>query len=286
MPPRKQPKRKATTPLQETPSPVHSLTPLSSPAPSPVRDIKMEIYIASVDAKLALLISSMEKLPVIETALNNLVKENTSLRQDLAEMKIENKKKDEAILQLTEHCNRLDQSSRSTSLRIVGLPVTASTTQSELMKIVFRDIITPVLEAAEQNGEIPPSSEAAPHYLVDNVFILPSKNNTPNPVILKLSTQFMRGLIFRYKKAALPTVRDTVSNKDRNKFSIFEDLSPANHAIFRSFALDKQRIKSAWTFGGQVRFKTHDSETVYKVRSITDSYETLVKPPTSQNMAH
>ena len=87
-------------------------------------------------------------------------------------------------------------------------------------------------------------------------------------------------MIFRYKKAALPIIKDA-ANRDRSKYAVFEDLSPANHAILRSFADDKKRVKSVWSFGGQIRFKTHDSDTVYKIKSITDTYESLVKPSRS-----
>jgi len=240
----------------------------------------MEAYMKSVNDKLEEICGTLKKMDTIETALNSLVKENAVLREDMAVIKKDNAKKDEAILQLTEHCNKLDQAARSTTLRIIGLPVTALTTHADLMKTVYKEILQPILVAAKASGEIPEAAQAIPHYMIDNVFCIPSKSGTPTPVILKLSSQFMRSLIFRYKKTALPVFKDN-SNRERSKYSVFEDLSPANHAIFRSFADDKKRVKSVWSFGGQIRFKTHDSETVYKVKSITDSYDTLVKPTRS-----
>ena len=76
-------------------------------------------------------------------------------------------------------------------------------------------------------------------------------------------------------------MKDTAANRERSKYSVFEDLSPANHSIFRAFADDKKRVKSVWSYGGQIRFKTHDNDTIYKVRSMTDTYESLVKPTRS-----
>jgi len=80
---------------------------------------------------------------------------------------------------------------------------------------------------------------------------------------------------------------DISSNRVRNKYSIFEDLAPATHAAFRTFS-DDIRVKSAWSYSGQIRFKTHESDVVYKVKSLTDSYDSLVKPspsPSSQSQA-
>jgi hypothetical protein len=36
-------------------------------------------------------------------------------------------------------------------------------------------------------------------------------------------------------------------------------------------------VKSVWSYGGQVHFKLQDSETVYKAKSLSDTFETIVK---------
>ncbi len=33
-----------------------------------------------------------------------------------------------------------------------------------------------------------------------------------------------------------------------------------------------------WSFSGQIRFKTHSADTVYKVTSLSDTFDKLVKP--------
>ncbi|MFN9943736.1 MAG: hypothetical protein ACK56I_30105, partial [bacterium] len=65
------------------------------------------------------------------------------------------------------------------------------------------------------------------------------------------------------------------SNRVLPKYSIYEDLTAANHTLLRSFA-DDPRVKSAWSFGGQVRFKPHHEDRVYKVSSLQDTYDKLV----------
>jgi hypothetical protein len=87
-------------------------------------------------------------------------------------------------------------------------------------------------------------------------------------------------LIFKHKKEALPKDTDLATNRVRNRYSIFEDLTATNHAMLRSLA-DDPRVRSVWSFSGQLRFKTHDSEVVYKVKNLTDTYDSLVTPTRS-----
>jgi len=195
-------------------------------------------------------------------------KENAVLREELAE-------KNKTITHLTEQLNKVDQAARSSSLRIIGLPVNSTTPQAEVYKIVFQEILQPVFLAAKEAGELP-SATFAPHFLVNNVFAVPGKKGLSCPVILTLSSQYNRGLIFKYKKTALPSVHDSVSNRDRPKYLIFEDLSPANFTQLRAIAKE-DKVKSAWSFGGQLRFRLHNSLTVYKVKSLMDTVDSITK---------
>jgi uncharacterized protein YoxC len=238
----------------------------------------MEAYMSEMNAKLDKLCAGLTKIDEIDSnvksldqTVKSLVRENASLREDLAT-------RDEKIQQLTDQVNRLDQAARSSSLRILGLGVTTQTSTAEIHETVFREILTPILEAAKKCGDLPAHTNLPSHYIVSNVFAIPSKKaSTSCPVILKLNSEMIRSLVFKHKKASLPTVLDISSNKVRNKYSIFEDLAPATHALFRSISEDL-RVKSAWSYSGQIRFKTHNSETVYKLKSLSDTYDTVVKP--------
>jgi hypothetical protein len=236
---------------------------------------------ASLNAKLDLICSKLEKIDVleqkldtfgqhissIESALHDLKLENTHLREELA-------KKDKVINSLSEQVNRLDQASRSSSIRIIGLPITSTTPASDVHKIVFNEVIHPVFEAAKKAGELP-NAPFAQHFLINNAFALPAKKGTSCPVILTLSSQFVRGLIFKFKKSALPVIHDPVQKRDRPKYLVFEDLSPANFQQLRAIAADRERVKSVWSFGGQLRFKLHNSETIYKVKSLADTVDSV-----------
>jgi hypothetical protein len=230
---------------------------------------------ASINAKLELICSKMERMEIIEkkidsveAALYDLKKENSVLREELAA-------KEKTINSLTEQLNRVDQATRSASVRIIGLPINSNTTQPEVSKLVFNEIVHPVFLAAKASGELP-NATFAPHFLINNVFSIPSKKGQSCPVILTLSSQFFRNLIFRYKKTALPSTHDSVSNRDRPKYLVFEDLSPPTFSQLRAIAGD-ERVKSAWTFGGQIRFRLHNSETVHRVKSLAETVDSVTK---------
>ena len=251
-------------------------TPSPTPPSPPIKNIIMDTTMAEMNAKLDLLCGSIQKINDIETTVKSmdttvkaLVLENQALRADLVA-------RDEKIQSLTDQLNRLDQSTRSNSLRILGLPVTTQSSTAKIIDTVYKEILLPTIEAAKRAGDLPEQTVLSPYAIISNAFAIPAKNNTSSPVILKLNSELIRSIVFKHKKEALPTHLDTATNRVRNKYSVFEDLSPATHAQFRTFQ-DDIRVKSVWSYGGQVRFKLQDSETVYKAKSLSDTYDSLVK---------
>jgi hypothetical protein len=265
--PSKKNKRGASSPLME-----------HSPTTPPARSIPMD-DVAQLHAKLDFLCTKIEKIDGLETKIDalestiqKLVCENEDLRKQVAS-------RDEVIEHLTEKTNKLDQASRSTSLRILGLPVTAATSPSDVPNIVHCEILTPIFEAAKANGDAPPDLRISAFFAIANCFTIPSKKNaSSSPVIVKLSSESLRNLVFKYKKSTLPTITDPSTNRVRPAYAIFEDLSPANFAHFRAIA-DDYRVKSAWTYNGQTRFKLHESETVHKATSLASTVDSILKKP-------
>jgi len=263
--PAKKSKRGASSPLLE-----------HSPTTPPARIIPMD-DVAQLHAKLDFLCTKIEKIDgleskidALESTIQKLVCENEDLRKQVAS-------RDEVIEQLTEKANKLDQASRSTSLRILGLPITTSTPAAEIPGIVHREILAPIFEAAKINGDAPPDVRISPFFAISNCFAIPAKKNAAScSVIVKLSSESLRNLVFKYKKANLPTVTDPSTNRVRPAYSIFEDLSPANFTHFRAIA-DDYRVKSAWSYNGQIRFKLHEGETVYKATSLASTVDSIVK---------
>jgi hypothetical protein len=238
----------------------------------------MEVNMATMNAKLDQILGTLPKIHEIDSQMQGLVKNVQELRQENASLRTELAKKDQVIAQLTEQVNRVDQNSRSTSIRILGLPVTGDTPYAQIPEIVFNEILAPTLAAAKACGDISPQAILIPHSIIVNSFAIPAKNNSTScTVIVKLSSEFIRGLVFKHKKDSLPKVNDSSSQRVRNKYSIFEDLAPGTHALFRSFAADS-RIKSIWTYSGQIRFRIKDNDTVFKAKHLTDTIDSLSNP--------
>jgi hypothetical protein len=234
----------------------------------------MEAQLAAINANIMQISSKMDSM---QQALHDLRVENCAVREELAAARVELVKKDEAILALKDQVNRIDQASRSRSLRILGLPVTSDTSASLVPKIVWKEVLSPILHKAVEAADLPASFPIT-HFqsFIDDAYAIPARKGGSCPVILKLASSNLRHLIFQHKKSTLPTVCDLPSNKVRPKFIVFEDLSPANHAHFRAISSDP-RVRSAWTFNGQIRFKIQDCETVFKVKALSDSVDSLSK---------
>jgi hypothetical protein len=212
-------------------------------------------------------LTKLDSLPALETAVHQLVKENSVLREEVATISAELKKKDETIKQLSDQLNRCDQDSRSKSLRIVGLPLNANSTTDEVIESVNTNVLQPVIQAAVSKGEIRDSAIPDKLLLLDSAYVIPSKKGTSPSAIVKISSQYVRNLVFRHKKEALPKDHHPETRKERCKYAIFEDLTPGNHALLRTFA-DDRRVKSAWSYNGQIKFKLLNSETVYRAKSL------------------
>ena len=242
----------------------------------------MEAQIADIASKLDAICGKLQKMDTIEAKLEQmesvlceLKHENTYIREELATVRCESAKKDKIIDGLTDQVNRIDQASRANSVRILGLPITPQSSPTDILKIVFEQVVNPCLDSAKQSGDIPSMVVPFPNLLIDNAFSIPSRNNTSLPVIVKFANLTTRNLVFKHKKNALPQVKDPSTSKMRSKFTIYEDLSPTNHSLLQRFSKDS-RVKSAWTYNGQVRFRTHTSENMYRVKSLGDTYESLV----------
>jgi hypothetical protein len=121
----------------------------SPPPPAATAAAAMEESLARLHAKFDSFGGQLAKIEGIEQTLGKLVQENSALREEL-------RKKDAAIDHLSEKVNRLEQTLRSNSLRIHGLPVTSSTPPTAVPGIVFKEIITPIFDAAQRCGDLPP----------------------------------------------------------------------------------------------------------------------------------
>jgi hypothetical protein len=231
----------------------------------------MEESLAQLHAKFDSFGSQLAKIDTIEKSIGTLIAENVAFREEIRE-------KDKIIDQLTEKVNKLDQSLHSNSIRIHGLPITSATSASHIPGIVFKEVILPIIDTAKQSGDVSPSYTPDIYSTIANAFAIPSKKSSTTPVVVKFYSELIRNLVFKHKRNTIPTAPDPTSNRVRPIYSIYEDLTASNHSLLHTFA-DDSRVKSVWSFNGQIRFKTHQSETVYRASSLSDTFDKLVDPP-------
>jgi hypothetical protein len=236
----------------------------------------MEAALAAINATLVNMNAKLDKIDGLESTINEMRKEISTLHEGMSALITDNNNKDEAISQLKDQLNRCDQTIRANSLRIVGLPILATTTPAEIPALVYNLILRPCIEAARAKGDLPPAAFPTSHFLIESSFSIPTKRGSATPVIVKLTSSYIRSLVFKYKGEALAKTRDPANNKERCAFGIFEDLSPANYTLLRSFA-DDARVKSSWSYSGQIKFKLHDGDTVYRAKSLLDTVDSLTK---------
>jgi hypothetical protein len=231
------------------------------------------VLLAQLHAKFDSFGSQLAKIDTLEKSISTLIAENVAFHEEIRE-------KDKIIEQLSEKVNKLDQSLCSNSIRIHGLSITSSTPASGVPGIVYKEIIMPIMDTAKQNGDNPPSYTPNIHFTLVNVFALPSKKSSTAPVVVKFYSEFIRNLVLKHKRATILTAPNPTSNCFHPIYSIYEYLTASNHSLLHSFA-DDSRVKSVWSFSSQIRFKTHQNETVYRATSLSDTFNKLVKPPAS-----
>ena len=244
-------------------------SPVSPPNPT-IMESALNTIMTKLDSMSAQLTAQLVKSEQLETAV-------VGLTAQLAEAVNGNKERDIIISRHSDQLNNCEQSLRSSSIRILGLPVKKDDSPLNIIDAVYTNILQPVLAAAKVKGEL--TEHPSRRFMIDSAFAIPSKNPASCPVIVKFSSSFVRNLVFSYKNDVLPKVPDPSSNRVRHKFAIFEDLTPANFAHFRTIA-DDTRTTSIWTYNGQIKFRIKDSETIYRARSLADTVDTLIKPKT------
>jgi predicted nuclease with TOPRIM domain len=137
------------------------------------------------------------RLSSIEALLHTTQKENTDLKQDLANSYDE-------VKTLKTKLNNLEQHHRSWSIRAIGIKIpTADENDNEAVKNhLYSKLIKPILAGAVQKGlltTIPPAEE-----VIERAHILPTKKNGPKPIIARFYCREIRALVFKLRKEFAP----------------------------------------------------------------------------------
>ena len=218
-----------------------------------------------------------EKLEDLHEALLNVTQENEDLKSTV-------QKQAKEIAELNNNLNEREQYARNWSMRCLNISVPSDSESDTrvVMQCVYDSLIYPILEGAQSAGAITtvPSCDA----LLETAHILPGKNGA-KPVIARFYSRYWRNLIFRHRRdfapreqaaaAAAATGDSTRNTKTRMKFPFFEDLTRASFSKL-NYIKQQQDVASAWTVNGSIRFKIKNSEQVYKVSNLSETFEDIV----------
>ena len=217
----------------------------------------------------------MEKMENMEKLLTTTQAENLKLGEVV-------KNQAEEIIYLKDRINDREQYARSWSIRCLNIPLDKERESDTryVMQQVYDVLLKPILNGAVENDEIPavPSCDN----LIEMAHILPAKKDSNKPVIVRFYSRFMRSLVFRHRKNFAPreekaAVPQGGANKvPRMLYSFFEDLSKETYAKLTEIKREPE-VQSAWTVSGSIRFKIKNSEQIFKVQSLSESFADIVE---------
>jgi hypothetical protein len=213
----------------------------------------------------------MEKVEQLTTSLRTVQSENSQLKQTV-------KNQADEIADLRNEINDREIHARSWSIRALNIPIPAGqeTNNGAVMEAVYKELVAPILEGAKAKGEItavPPC-----HNLIEVAHILPGKNSK-RPVIIRFFSRYWRSLLFRYRKEYAPresTPSSSTTRPAKMCYPFYEDLSRLTFKQLMEIQ-QHERVVSAWTVSGVIKFKVKDSDTVFKVSSIYDTVEDVIE---------
>ena len=233
----------------------------------------MEEMQSEMNTKLSALIAKFEAL---ESALLSVTTENETLKCTVAEQA-------EELAELRNSLNDREQYARNRSMRILNLeiPKDSEVDTRFVMNAVYDTLLLPILEGALANGDIDHVPDC--NSLLETAHILPGKKDSAKPIIARFYSRYWRNLVFRNRKEFAPrevgnaaaSTRNSTAKGARMRFPFFEDLTRATFKKLGDIK-NQERVVSAWTVNGSIRFKIKDNNNVFRVSSINESIDDII----------
>ena len=224
----------------------------------------------------------LEKISTLTDKFENLEATLLRMSRENEDLKVTVLNQAKEIAELRNNLNEREQYARNWSMRCLNMPVPKESENDTriVMKVVYETLIHPILEGARVAGDI--SSVPNCETLLETAHILPGKSGT-KPVIVRFYSRYWRNLVFRHRKDYAPREEVPATNNTRSsggraakmKYPFFEDLT---RATFQKLAYIKQQsdVTAAWTVNGSIRFRTKESETIYRVSNLLETFEDIV----------
>jgi hypothetical protein len=245
-----------------------------SPAkpPPPKASRSMEETLEEMNSKLSIL---TDKFSELEDTLKNTIRENESLKKIISNH-------EDQMASMRDDLNTKEQYTRLWSVRILNirLPAGQESDTRIVMNTVYNELLLPILRGAVEKGEITTIPSCLE--LLETAHILPGKGAI-KPIIARFHSRYWRSLVFRYRRDYAPkedatpsaSTRGSAARHPRPKHSLFEDLTTANFKQLQAFK-QSDRVSSAWSVNGIIRFKVKDCDTVFKVSSLYDTVDSII----------
>ena len=220
-------------------------------------------------------------LPALNAKVDSFICELNEAKKDIADNREDIKNVFSEVFDLKDQVNTMrdqlnssNQRERHLCLRIFGLPLSEDEINGPdpakaTMKQAYDRIIKPLLTAARDRSAIPSVPKNASD-VIREAFRLksdPSKRSPP-AILLKLSSDLYKTVIFKSKRDHLPAPTDAEKSSGIKRFDVVEDLTPANRECLMELR-NHPRVARAWTVSGEIRFTMKEDSTsyVYKVKS-------------------
>jgi hypothetical protein len=186
------------------------------------------------------------------------------------------------VYELQNVVNTREQELRGLSVRISGMPYTdeekAATDGKFLSKKVYDKLLLPILNSAKSKNHIeriPSLASTIQHCYRVGATAARTGTGAPPPIVLKFTTEATRLTILKNKRNGIPSPPQDEKDLGILRYNITEDLTPPCYRLMKE--LNKHEdIAKVWTVDGRIRLLKKGSQTVFRVRSVFDSVESIV----------
>jgi hypothetical protein len=233
---------------------------------------------ASLDAKMDMLMSKMEELSAMQAKVVHLESTVTVLSEKMLNM-------EEEIRTLKDQANYRDQLPKANSVRLFGLcsqEEDSDESNKGLHKKVYDTIIKPVLTTAKANKQL----ETVPsltNTISDIIRLKPSgaapvvgMAQSPAPLIIKFTSYQLKVAFLKNKRNGMPAPSEQDKAAGTKRYSATEDLTGPTYKMLRAMSAS-DLVDKVWSIDGKLRYTVPGDKTIYKVKSVFTSIENFIK---------
>ena len=236
---------------------------------------------ADLQASIQQLVATVAQLSAQVTSVDARIEQLASIQRAVYSIGAE-------VTEVKRALNDLDQDSRGSSIRIIGLSISDTELQGghekAIMKKAYDKIIKPILNAAKANGEI----DSVPLLLnvlesgrfVSKPFVDKKGRTLPPVCCVKFCNRYVRNTVMRLKKEHLPDPSVAEIAAGTGRYLLVEDLTVTNAQKLKEFR-EHDRVERAWSIDGRIRYTVVGSvNTVRRLPSPYISVEEALALPT------